>query len=37
MKPESWHAVWNTSRTEALKTLVVLINDKGQPATVFAK
>lgn len=34
---ESWHAVWNTSTTEPLKTLVVLINDKGQPGTVFDK
>ena len=35
--PASWHSVWNTSTTEPLKTLVVLINDKGQPATVFEK
>lgn len=35
--PDTWHAVWNTSKTEPLKTLVVLINDKGQPGTVFEK
>jgi len=35
--PEFWHSVWNTSKTEPLKTLVVLINDKGQPGTVFDK
>jgi quercetin dioxygenase-like cupin family protein len=35
--PASWHSVWNTSTTEPLKTLVVLINDKGQPATIFEK
>jgi quercetin dioxygenase-like cupin family protein len=37
VKPESWHAVWNTSPTQPLKTLVVLINDKGQPGTVLEK
>jgi quercetin dioxygenase-like cupin family protein len=35
--PDAWHSVWNTSKTEALKTLVVLINDSGQPGTVFEK
>jgi quercetin dioxygenase-like cupin family protein len=37
VKPDSWHSVWNTSQTQPLKTLVVLINDKGQPGTVFEK
>ena len=36
-KPASWHSVWNTSKTQPLKTLVVLINDKTQPHTVFEK
>lgn len=36
-KPAPWHSVWNTSKTEPLKTLVVLINDKGQKGTVFEK
>lgn len=35
--PASWHFVWNTSQTQPLKTLVVLINDTGQPGTVFEK
>jgi len=35
--PDSWHSVWNTSKTQPLKTLVVLINDKGQPGTIFDK
>lgn len=35
--PDSWHSVWNTSKTQPLKTLVVLINEKGQPGTVFDK
>jgi|APFre7841882724_1041349.scaffolds.fasta_scaffold02364_10 quercetin dioxygenase-like cupin family protein len=37
LTPDSWHSVWNTSKTQTLKTLVVLINDKGQPGTVFDK
>lgn len=36
-KPESWHAVWNTSTSQPLRTLVVLINETGQPGTVFDK
>lgn len=36
-KPVSWHSVWNTSKTEPLKTLVVLINSKDQKSTVFEK
>ena len=36
-KPAPWHSVWNTSKTQPLKTLVVLINDKGQKGTVFEK
>lgn len=35
--PDAWHSVWNTGKSEPLKTLVVLINDKGQPGTVFEK
>lgn len=36
-KPASWHTVWNTSKTQPLKTVVFLISDRGQPATVFDK
>ena len=36
-QPAPWHSVWNTSKTEPLKTLVVLINNKDQKSTVFEK
>ena len=35
--PASWHAVWNTSKTEPLVSLSVLIIDKDRPATVYDK
>lgn len=36
-KPETWHTVWNTSKTEPLVSLSVLIIDKGRPGTVYDK
>lgn len=36
-KPVSWHTVWNTSKTQPLVSLSVLIIDKGMPATVYDK
>ena len=35
--PAPWHSVWNTDTARPMKTLVVLINDKGQPGTEFDK
>jgi quercetin dioxygenase-like cupin family protein len=35
--PASWHSVWNTSKTQPLRTLSFLITDKGVPGTVFEK
>lgn len=36
-QPVPWHTVWNTSKTEPLRALSVLITDKGGPGTVFDK
>lgn len=36
-QPVFWHTVWNTSQTRPLRTLSVLIIDKGVPGTVFDK
>lgn len=36
-QPESWHTVWNTGSTQRLRTVVVLIADKGKPTTLFEK
>lgn len=36
-KPATWHTVWNTSKTETLVSLSVLIIDKGRPGTVYDK
>lgn len=33
----TWHTVWNTSKDKPLKSLSVLISDKGIPGTVFDK
>jgi quercetin dioxygenase-like cupin family protein len=35
--PAPWHSVWNTSETQPLRTLAILITDKGKPGTVFDK
>ena len=37
LTPDTWHSVWNTSNTEPVRTLVALINVKGQPGAVFDK
>lgn len=34
---ESWHTVWNTDSARPLKSLAILITDKGKPGTVFAR
>lgn len=34
-KPATWHTVWNTSKTEPLVSLSVLIIDKGRPGTAY--
>ena len=36
-QPATWHSVWNTSKTQPLRTLAVLITDKDKPGTVFDK
>jgi quercetin dioxygenase-like cupin family protein len=36
-KPPTWHTVWNTSKTEPLVSLSVLITDKGKPGTIYDK
>jgi quercetin dioxygenase-like cupin family protein len=36
-KPAAWHTVWNTSKTEPLVSLSVLIIDKGRPSTLYDK
>lgn len=36
-KPATWHTVWNTSKTEPLVSLSVLIIDKGRAGTAYDK